>query len=272
MSKFTTEVRFICELAAGYDRSKGYNDVDDIITAAAPSVFDFDFPIFDEAYRLPLEKKILRHYYTREINEETAGLWKLRLNARLNEIMPYYNQMYQSQLLQFNPLYDTDLTRDHNKQFAGTNNTENDVQSSGSGTAAVNTQNNTLNWRLFSDTPQGGIQGIEGTAGENSVVGQSEVGAARIGTVLDENVFLTDATKTTNQDNGTSQTATTNSSRTQGEQTDRISNVEDYLEHVVGKSGAHTYSKMLMEYRKTFLNIDMMIIDELSDLFFGLWW
>ena len=111
MSKYTTEVRFICEEASGLLESKGYNDIENIITKAIPKIFNFNFPIFDENYRCVLETKILKHFYTREICEETVGLWKLRLNTRLNEIMPYYNKLYESELLEFNPLYTTDLTK-----------------------------------------------------------------------------------------------------------------------------------------------------------------
>lgn len=112
MSKYTTEVRFICEQYYGLDESKGYDDVDTIITNAANRIFE-NFPIFDEAYRLPLEKKILRHYYTREICAETVGLWKLWLNNRMNEIMPYYNMLYSSALLEFDPMHDIDYTVNH---------------------------------------------------------------------------------------------------------------------------------------------------------------
>ena len=117
MSKYTMQTRYVCENLIGVDESAGYESVDSIVTQAAPLVFDFHFPIFDENYRLPLEKKILKHYYTREIGEETVGLWKLRLENKLNEIMPYYNRLYQSELITFNPLYDTDLTTTHKKDF-----------------------------------------------------------------------------------------------------------------------------------------------------------
>ena len=113
MSKYTTEVRFICEENAGVDHSMGYKSINQIITDAMSKVFDFDFPIFDETYRTGLERKILKHYYTREIGVETVGLWKHFLETRLNEIMPYYNKLYESELLQFNPLYDVDLTTNH---------------------------------------------------------------------------------------------------------------------------------------------------------------
>lgn len=113
MSKYTTEVRYICESL--YDgTSHGFGDVETIIKRTAPRIFDFTYPIFDENYRLTLECKILRHYYTREISEETVGLWKLRLADKLNIIMPYYNKLYESELIQFNPLIDVDIKTAHN--------------------------------------------------------------------------------------------------------------------------------------------------------------
>ena len=113
MSKYTTEVRFLCESLTDHTESQGFTEVDNILTEASPIIFSFQFPIFDEAYRLPLERKILRHYYTREISEETYGLWKLRLQDRMETIMPYYNKLYESALLSFNPFYDVDLTTNH---------------------------------------------------------------------------------------------------------------------------------------------------------------
>ena len=104
MSKYTTEVRYICENYASLTESKGYDDVADILDDSWDKVFSFDFPIFDEEYRPVLCKKILKHYYTREICEETVGLWKLRLDARMNEIMPYFNKLYESESLTIDPL------------------------------------------------------------------------------------------------------------------------------------------------------------------------
>ena len=121
MSKYTTELRFICETEAGETESVGYSDVDDVIAAALPHIFDFDFPIFDENYRTTLETKIIRHYYTREIGLETYGLWKLKLQTKLNEIMPYYNKLYESELFTYNPLYDVDMTTTHVGRKTGEN-------------------------------------------------------------------------------------------------------------------------------------------------------
>ena len=80
MSKYTTELRFICETLAGLKESVGYADTAHVIEQAAPIIFSFPFPIDDEAYRPILERKIIRHYYTREISEETVcGNFALKL-------------------------------------------------------------------------------------------------------------------------------------------------------------------------------------------------
>lgn len=227
MSKYTTEVRFLCEFEAGLTESKGYNTINEIINSAYPKIFNFDFPIFNEAYRPLLCKKILRHYYTREIGEETAGLWKLRLETRLNEIMPYYNQLYQSELLEFNPFYDVDLTRDHTLQRDGTREYEDTNSATGTGNTTTK----------YSDTPQGSLQ--------NVIAG----------------TYLTDATV---QD-------TSSSTSGQSSADETTSTLDDFLEHVQGKQGGASYSQLLKQYRETFLNIDMMVIEELDDLFMQIW-
>ena len=145
MSKYTTEVRYICETAAGLTNSEGYNSVEDIIYKALPSVFNFTFPIFDESYRSVIETKILKHFYTREIGFETVGLWKLKLNTKLNEIMPYYNKLYKSELLEFNPLYDVDLTRKHKIEGNGKKDSDTTITSNLSNSETTNGTNNKSN-------------------------------------------------------------------------------------------------------------------------------
>ena len=51
----------------------------------------------------------------------------------------------------------------------------------------------------------------------------------------------------------------------------QLNSTDEYVNMVSGKSSGASYSKMLEEFRKTFLNIDIMVIEELSGLFFGLW-
>lgn len=133
MSKYTTEVRYICEKFAGKDTSVDYNKVDEVINASRAYIFDFDYPIFDTLYKPRLECKILKHFYTREIGAETVGLWKLFLNRKMNEIMPYYNQRYNSELITFNPLHNTDISVSRNDTFTGNKTDDNTRKTTNSG-------------------------------------------------------------------------------------------------------------------------------------------
>ena len=67
MSKYTTELRYVCEVESGLVDSEGFNSINTILDNCRANIFNFDYPIFDETYRPVLEKKILKHYYTREI-------------------------------------------------------------------------------------------------------------------------------------------------------------------------------------------------------------
>lgn len=253
MSKYTTEVRFICENSAGLSESEGANNVDSILDKCWNKVFNFDFPIFDENYRQVLCKKILKHYYTREIAHETVGRWKLALNTKLNEIMPYYNQLYKSELLEFNPFYDVDLTRSRAGIGASnrtSNNTEINSGTSKNVSNGIGT-NNTVTLNRYSDTPQNSMD-TQGIA---------------------DSVPLTTVTKV-NEDNmttnGSTDTLARNDIKT-GNGTENINNIDKYIEKVKGKQGTENYSSLLKKFRETFLNIDMMIIDDCSDCFFTLW-
>ena len=53
--------------------------------------------------------------------------------------------------------------------------------------------------------------------------------------------------------------------------TGNVNSTEDYIEKVVGKRNGQSFSSMLIEYRESLVNVDLMIIDEFKDLFFGLW-
>ena len=271
MSKYTTEVRFICETAAGLTESDGYNKVSDIIEAARPNIFDFDYPIFDNSYKQTIETKILKHYYTREIGSETVGLWRLWLDRRMNEIMPYFNQLYESARLEFQPFYDVDYTRSgtdaedmsESGQSSSTNSGSDVTTTTGnqSGTSnATNTgRSNGNSWDYYSDTPQGSVQNIENktylTNARNNTDEVSSSGSA------------TETTSGTNNETSTlAHGHKINDTDSRTRDTDR-----EHTETVRGKMGGASYSAMLKEYRETFLNIDMQVIEALSDLFMKLW-
>ena len=218
MSKYTTQLRFICESIVDLNESTKANGVTELIEKIWDKVFTFDFPIFDESYRKELCVKILRHYWTREIGQETYGAWKIRLETKLCDIMPYYNQLYKSELLEFNPMFDVDLTR------------SSDRANKGSVTGTDTGESKTTD--LFSDTPQNGLRDVE--SGE----------------------YLTSA-NVNNNDYSNRNNTNSNSQ-------------ESFWEKVQGRSN-RSGSRALIEFRKTFLNIDMLVIEELEPLFMQLW-
>lgn len=225
MAKYTTLVRSICESKAGLNESVGSNSVDDVLSKSWDKVFTTSCTFFDEDYRSVLCSKILKHYYMREIGAETFGLWQLWMNTRLEEIMPYYNQLYDSAKLEFNPFNDVDLTKDYKKDIddkrnesengtvnvssssndSGTDYMSDSMDKTGTSSKSGNKDNNSSDsktsdttstnsdsssgndsitgthdetqdgsgngnnssngsaTKLYSDTPQGGLKGINGT-------------------------------------------------------------------------------------------------------------
>lgn len=269
MSSYTTEVRYICEHYAGETSSVGYDNIDEIISKSRSKVFDFDYTLYDENHKPELESKILSHYYTREIGFETVGLWKHYLKTRLNEILPYYNELYKTADLEYNPINDVNYVKEHHGTDSSTGTSENVQNTQGSSNRDITTdrtthgentsESNETSWNLYSDTPQGTIQNID----------------------LETNAYLTNATKNTDEYEGSSENAVTEHTKTDDDltytegKTNTINTEQagenDWTETMTGKVGTYSYSKLIKEYREQILNIDLMIINDLSDLFMMLW-
>ena len=107
-----------------------------------------EYPIYDESKRRQLNDKFIRHYWMREIGCETVGHFCLWCSNTFNEIMPYYNKMYETELLNVEHLLGikrhkvVDMLRDF------------DESSSGNGSADTSTSSTGKSTSKFSDTPQ----------------------------------------------------------------------------------------------------------------------
>lgn len=188
--------------------------------------FDFkmdSYPIFDENYRNTLNQNILYHYYENEIGFETAPLFRFYLNQKLNEIMPYYNELYkvQKKLIDENLLLNNvNLT----ETLHGSNTTETSSTSQSS--------NNGKN--LFQDTPQGQISQTD----------------------IDNQTWATNLTLNKNEIEDES-SATGNGTN-------------EYLKTIIGNNGGKFNIDVLNDIKNNLMNIDLMIINELNDLFMGI--
>lgn len=183
--------------------------------------FDFglkSYPIFDENYRDTLNNNILNHYFENEIGFETANLFKFYLNQKMNEIMPYYNSLYESQNKILDNMFDNvDIKEDF---IRNTNTSANSVSSS-----------NSNNKNLFQDTPQGSLD-------TTSIENQS---------------WATNITLNEGNINDNSNTSGVSD--------------ENYLKHIKGNNGNKYKIEVLNDIKNNLLNIDMMIINDLNELF-----
>lgn len=136
MSKYTIMLKDIIDDYANnniYEPKK----IDDKINDARPFIFDFDYPVLDESTKQRIEKAILKHWYFREIAFETVGIFKIKLNDRLNLIMGRYNELYKHQDNELSPYINSYL-----KEKGKNNNLS-------------TTDDKSENWQTTSDTPQG---------------------------------------------------------------------------------------------------------------------
>lgn len=144
MSKHTVQLRWVLEQALkdkGRDMHEAnWNNAYDKLGLA-------DYPIFDETYRETLNNKIIRHYFMHEIGAETSGLFRMFVRDAMFLIMPYYNQMYLSEIMAkgIQPLIDH--ARKITEDAAGT-------ASNNANTSATSTSNAQ---DIFSDTPMSAL-------------------------------------------------------------------------------------------------------------------
>lgn len=265
MSKYTTQVRWLVEQLTSDTQEA---TLIQRINLACPKIFDFYYPIWSEDYRLTLEGKILKHYINKEIGFETYGLWKLYLDERLNLIMPYYNQVYATTIKEYDYMTDTNVNETYTggtwgtetgkfDQTANQTDTTSDTGNekfTGTGTTNVQGSNNIEKKELRSDLPQANFGQIDyGTA----LVETTEADVNSSATTL-KNDSTTDKTNTTDYTSDKTQNSTNNVESNRN---------ENYTKVKVGAQGGKSLTELLLQYRESLLNIDQMVIEELSDLF-----
>lgn len=242
MSRYTTEVRYICESLAGLDKSVGYSNVNEVIEKSRNKIFP-PFEIFDESYRPVLETKILKYFYTREIGCETFSLWQLRLDAKLSVIMPYYNKLYNAINIDIPVIDNVNMNVEHNiGRNADTKVNDNTDITANSSTITNTTSSSKIR---HSDTPQGSLQNLE------------------------SNEYMSDATLSDTTQAVKSNTNSRSNSKSNSDT--NAKSTEEYAEHRWGKDGSITYISMVNEYIEKMKNIDAMLIRELEDLFMQIW-
>ena len=208
------------------------------------------YPIFDESYRAALNQKILDHYYMEEIGLETPDLFNHYLKARMNEIMPYYNEMYRVQALIINPFHNFEYSETSKRETDQDNTqttTGENVETTSQDSATTFIKGQVRSHSAQSDTPQSNLTPYNvATGGYASLVNMSE-------TESDKDNTSGQASTDARQD---SQTATAGNIKT----------VDDYIRTITGSQGI-SKPEILNQYKSAFINIDREIINDLRDLF-----
>ena len=173
--------------------------------------------------------------------------------------MPYYNDMYKSLDYLKEPLTDVDykrvITGTTGEQREEKNTSTQNISNENTGTVTDEGQGSNYytknQWDKYSETPQGSLTNVK----DNKYL----TNARQLeGT---DNTQTTDTNTRTNNLKGKSDTTGTfdTAGSTKGE--------HETTETVKGKMSSVSIAKVVQEYRKAIVNVDMQIIRELADLF-----
>ena len=137
MSKYTVEIRHICDLLSRQEVESWFKDYElsDYLTSDEIDVINERGTWTKDK----LAKKIVDFYFTREIGDETIGLFKLHAKTKMNLIMESKLPLIYSAAIKYDPLVNVDFTETINRN--------------------ANDSSNGLT--ISSDTPQGQISKTE---------------------------------------------------------------------------------------------------------------
>ena len=191
-----------------------------------------EYPIFDEDYRIGLNDKIIDHFFFREIGFETAGQFAFYLRRTMNEPMPKYNALYLAQLTMDSQHPLSNYTRHKNEDW------ESHIDDDSTSTNSNQSEQHGRN--VFQDTPMSLLD----NSSSPTIQGMDY------------------ATNVTYDDgSGASQGRGTNE-RDRDDTGNRI--IDEY-------GNNRSWADLMKEYADKWQNIDMQVLDDLEDLFFGLW-
>lgn len=226
------------------------DSIDKKIEVARGKIFSFDYPTYgSDEDKQKLEQHILSHYYMYAINTYSVQEWQLMLRNMLNEIMPKWVEIYNSQAKLIaedilNP-YHIDETKDETreKQSTGTS-TDSNTGKSNSDTDTNTTTNSNAN------TSNKTMPQTVMVQGNNYFTNMQDVDA-------------NDTTNTNANSNLTSESSSESASQSSE------NNTMNYTKTLKGNIGNRSLSELTKEYQSVIMNIELGIIKELEPMFFG---
>lgn len=237
-------------------------------------LFDFPYPFFDETKRKDFETKFIIHFYSREIGSETMALFKMSLEDYLILNMPYWNKMFESELMEFPVFEDMDYTisEDENRSNNVQSTSDTDVNKHQTQTKVVDgtenkrrnttdsTDEDNFSRNIYSDTPQ---KDLNITAGANGT------GLINYASSIEETKQINHSDSTGTQNDVNTNNVVTDDSITNNDTVGNVSDkkqqqTKDNDKHYKGKKGDTDYATLLTKYRETFLRIEKQIFSEIN--------
>jgi hypothetical protein len=245
MASYTMQLREYIEQASQYETLS----IREKIEKGRSKLFDFDYPIFDVAYKNVFETHFIRNFYMREIGFETEGLFKFALENWLSINMPYFNKLFESELKTFDIFsnYKMDVTQ--KRTIERDQSQESTTDGNNSSNSTGNTTSDSFGRNLESNNPDSRLSITPNEDGSGVIQYASGIDEAMKKTTNDSTGEVVDVTKVT------------------GTATAVANELEDYIESKTGKTGNESYSKMLKEYRETLLRVEKQIFKEMQELF-----
>lgn len=314
MARYTLNLSEICEQVTGLNfntltEANPFDRIDTIADAAAPILVSNRYDLLDNGDdKNSFLRMLFEHYWEYEVCALTPSDFILRLNRKLNEIAPLFNQRYESMKMEFPVFQDINVWTDGqiDRTAHKTDVLDGDVKNTGTDTTAYGKRETgsadtlsgngqripkSTDWDYQNDTPQNSISGITDEdyltryGKKTSEVANKPVVVQGYSGFTASNEGYTMGGVTFDQsdggDFGRTQTYTgmkqggddrfTHGHNIKTDNTlDSDSTSQDVSgSHQYGKNNSgKTYAQMMEEYRHAMINVFQEMIDELHELFF----
>ena len=263
-----------------YNTSKVTIELRDLIKDGV-NIWDFDYPSYYEGeLKKAFENKVIDHYFFRQIGQETVGRFLHFFRSRIREIMPRYIDLYKTVELMHgleNPFDNVDIVETFEQLSEG--------EASTSGTGSSTSKGNR------EDTRSGSSSGSESAEKSDSKTAsdnfQRKYSNTPQGSITNLDNYMTEATvetrdssetvtsSATGSNENTSNETSTSEEESEITSTESRQNTESgRVTHTLtrkGNQGVNTYAHDIIEFRQSIIDVDMMIIRDLNDLFLGVY-
>ena len=205
--------------------------------------FDYEFYSDNQQDKETFEKLFISHFYFREIGFETPERFKVKLQSKLNLIMPYYRQLAMTEwdkvrsIEQMMTSKNLTETTEHMQSIQGNSETQSNQSSSSNTTQNASSTNESKASNLADGVSQSSL----------------------------DDGYLTASGKTEQTDNTQSEAKGNANQSILGNNEQQLTEKTTFTSN--GDIGIQTPAYAITEWRKVIINLNQLIINECEDLF-----